>query len=200
MKMKRIKERKWKWRSTEALVAVCILLIARNLSGGLESLPSDQHPASLALSLRKRRRKLARVLHIFFTQQHVTYSRYLHYSTMEKMLEDIFEEWSWLLFRVYRFFKPLKYTFSVIFFFSQYTQIWKLKFENCQSLFLLLCCSECNCNPPTINLIFIGFVESSAVSHIKIYVVRCITINLYIDKCPFSPTLSVSRVSCLACS
>ena len=62
-----------KVKKREAMVAVCILLIAWNLSGGLETLPADQHPASLALSLRKRRRRPARVLHISFTQQHVTY-------------------------------------------------------------------------------------------------------------------------------
>lgn len=52
-------------------MAVCILLTAWNLSGELET-PSDQPPASLGLSLRRRR--TARELHIFFSKQYVTHS------------------------------------------------------------------------------------------------------------------------------
>lgn len=59
----------------KARVAVCILLIAWNPSGELEILPSDQPPASLALSLR-RRRKTARVL----LHQTICDIQYLQYS------------------------------------------------------------------------------------------------------------------------
>ncbi len=43
-----------KGKERKARVAACMLLIAWNLSGELETLPSDQPPSSLALSLKKR--------------------------------------------------------------------------------------------------------------------------------------------------
>lgn len=72
-----------KEKERKASVAVCMLLIAWNPNGELETLPSDQPPASLALSLRRtrRRRSTARELHIPSNKQYVAYSTvYLQYS------------------------------------------------------------------------------------------------------------------------
>lgn len=93
-------------------MAVCILLIAWSPSRELETLPSDQPPASLALPLRRRRRRTARKLHISFTKRYVTYSIY---TVQYEMLEDIFGEISALLFRICRFnfLFSLKYLLSV---------------------------------------------------------------------------------------
>lgn len=91
----------------KARVAVCILLIAWNPNGESETLPSDQPPASLALSLRRKRREeeeeedCQRASH--FLLQTICDIQYI-YSTAEGMFEGIFRELNELLFRTFRFF------------------------------------------------------------------------------------------------
>lgn len=88
------KEQKENKMEKRKAMAVRILLIAWNPSGELETLPSDQPPASLALSLRRRR--TARELHISFTKQYVTCStsalQWMRcYKTyLEKLVDSLF--------------------------------------------------------------------------------------------------------------
>lgn len=75
-----------------ARVSACMLLIAWNPSGELETLPSDQPPASLALSLK--RRTARKLLH-----QTICDIQFI-YRTVGDTLDDIFGEMSGLLFHI----------------------------------------------------------------------------------------------------
>ena len=102
--MKEDKGKKMKERERKARVTACILLIAWNPSRELQTPPSDRRPASLALSLRRRKRGTGRVrLH-----QKICDIQYI-YSRAGEILNDIFGEMSGLLFRIFSFLFPAFY-------------------------------------------------------------------------------------------